>query len=198
MPATSSFENVTGGHLPSNKRGGAHRFYCLRCFATLPRLHERCVACGFLSRPFDRRTFWNRAPKLRAFEGAVKGAIAIFTIALCWFVLSKGVHNRIAGYSIAAPVLLGAFHWTCAGLITRHGAGFRALRVWIVTLAACAATLWIAWHAGAHLPTGERLSETTLRNAEMCLLLGAMGGVVISRKFQRWKARLVDGETLDL
>jgi DNA-directed RNA polymerase subunit RPC12/RpoP len=165
--------------------------YCLRCFAELHDMRGqavRCPRCGYQNLAHDRRTYWNRHPRLMRVEQEIRtaGALVSAGIAVALVIAFPISSGAYAGFLFALPIALGTMAWKSAGKMTRHLPGTHPAGEWGGLLLATglasvvfAAMGWIGPVAGS------------------VLAVLSFGGVVAiawgSLHAMRWKARLMRG-----
>ena len=161
-------------------------FYCLRCFAPAREAGARsaaCEACGYVTRPIDRRKYWNRNPHLQRLERSLKaGIVALVGIAGIVVFRAFTHAGTGAGWALATPLFPGVLLWHTASKLTRTEVYWHPATAWIALLSLFALVSWfvIADPTAAGVASGS------------CLLVAGFVWLA-ARRFAAWKRALQHG-----
>lgn len=174
-PRQSWVLDATAGVVPTRTERRDGRLprarYCLHCFSGS--VEEQaggtlaCADCGGLSRPNERRRYWNLNRGIAQFETLLKTlAVALALGVMVWGMTSGTIEFGFGvnqGWFFAfGPLAVATVVWMTIGKLRRHAYGFSPLIVWSVVAA----------------PT----------------IVGLLPVFLIARAFERWKTGLIRGE----
>jgi hypothetical protein len=159
--------------------------YCLRCFSDLGNAAGNavhCPECGFRNLASDRRTYWNRNPRLMETEQHIQ-IIGALLAAGCSILISTFHSSGVgAGYLYALPIVLAALVWRSAAKMTRHMPHTHPASTW-ASFAIAAGIGFGILAGGKHLVLGFAVG-----------VIGTGIGLAIAYSgvlANRWKARLM-------
>jgi len=165
--------------------------YCLRCFADLGDARGNavhCPHCGFRNLASDRRTYWNRNPRLMQEQRDIQAgaAFSAAVLALGFFIVLPPASGAYAGFALAFPVGLGAIGWRAAEKMTRHLPGVHPASSFagmFLSLGLGCAVLAIAGFVGPVVGASLAVAGIAL----------ALGVAYVGMRLARWKHRLMRG-----